>query len=75
MEAIDRNLEYLRQILRSESWQMLRRNPPVFAAPADALASTRAAVLGYLQSNWLREPPALPPEPVRWPFEGASRTK
>jgi hypothetical protein len=73
IEAIDRNLEYLRQILRSESWQLLRRNPPVFAAPADALAKTRVAVLGYLRSNWL--PPPLPPEPVRRPFEGASGTK
>jgi hypothetical protein len=75
MEAIDRNLEYLRQILRSESWQLLRRNPPVFAAPADALASTRAAVLGYLKSNWLPQPPALLQDPARRPFEGASGTK
>ena len=32
MEAIDRNMDYLRQILRSENWRLLRRNPPIFAA-------------------------------------------
>src|SRR2546430_10266993 len=26
MEAIDRNVEYLRQILRSENWKLLRRS-------------------------------------------------
>jgi len=34
MEAIDRNVDYLRQILRSENWRLLRRNPPIFAASA-----------------------------------------
>ena len=34
IEAIDRNVDYLRQILRSENWRLLRRNPPVFAARA-----------------------------------------
>ncbi len=32
MEAIDRNMEYLRQVLRSENWRLLRRRPPIFAA-------------------------------------------
>jgi hypothetical protein len=76
MEAIDRNLEYLRQILRTGNWQLLRRNPPVFAAPADALASTREAVLGYLKDAWLRLAPApATPPPAERPLEGASRTK
>src|SRR6184192_1588951 len=30
IEAIDRNMDYLRQILRSENWRLLRRNPPIF---------------------------------------------
>ena len=32
IEAIERNVEYLRQILRSENWRLLRRRPPIFAA-------------------------------------------
>ncbi len=41
MEAIDRNMEYLRQILRSENWRLLRRNPPIFAASADPMSTMR----------------------------------
>jgi hypothetical protein len=54
IEAMDRNLTYLRLVLRSESWGLLRRNPPVFAAPADALAATRALVLDYMKDSWIR---------------------
>lgn len=53
MESIERNVEYLRQVLRSESWHLLRRRPPVFAAPADAMATTRGLMLGYLKEAWL----------------------
>jgi hypothetical protein len=53
IEAIDRNVEYLRQILRSENWQLLRRKPPIFAAPEDAMATTRGLMLGYLRQAWL----------------------
>lgn len=53
IEAIDRNVQYLRQILRSESWQLLRRKPPIFAAPADAMATTRGLMAGYLREAWL----------------------
>jgi len=53
IEAIERNLEYLRQVLRSESWHMLRRKPPIFAAPADPMATTRGLVAGYLREAWL----------------------
>ncbi len=48
IEAIEQNLAFLRQVLRSESWRMLRRNPPVFAAIADPMANMRALMLGYL---------------------------
>ena len=49
IEAIDRNLEYLRQILRSENWRLLRRNPPVFAAEPDTMTTTRTLMLGYIK--------------------------
>lgn len=75
MDAVDRNLDYLRAVLRSESWQLLRRNPPVFAAPADAMGNIRSAVASYLKDTYLEVcPPAAPPPPER-PFEGARSTK
>ena len=52
LEAIDRNLDYLRQVLRSESWQLLRRRPPIFAATADPMATMRGLMLGHIKRVW-----------------------
>jgi hypothetical protein len=52
IEAIDRNVDYLRQILRSENWRLLRRNPPVFAAVPDTMTTTRTLMLGYIKKAW-----------------------
>jgi hypothetical protein len=52
MEAIDRNIDYLRQILRSENWRMLRRNPPVFSASPNAMADVRGLMVGYIKKAW-----------------------
>jgi hypothetical protein len=52
MEAIDRNLEYLRQVLRSENWQLLRRRPPIFAATADPMATMRGLMIGHIKRVW-----------------------
>jgi len=52
IEAIDRNVEYLRQVLRSESWQLLRRRPPIFAAVADPMATMRGLMLGHIKRLW-----------------------
>ena len=52
LEAIDRNLGYLRQVLRSESWQLLRRRPPIFAATADPMATMRGLMLGHIKRVW-----------------------
>src|SRR6516165_1918432 len=52
IEAIDRNVEYLRQVLRSESWQLLRRRPPIFAASADPMATMRGLMLGHIKRVW-----------------------
>jgi len=57
MEAIDRNLDYLRQILRSENWRLLRRNPPVFSALADPMATVRGLMVRYLHRAWIDESP------------------
>jgi hypothetical protein len=52
MDSIDRNVDYLRQILRSENWRLLRRNPPVFAATPDTMSTTRTLMLGYIKKAW-----------------------
>jgi len=52
IEAIERNVAYLRQILRSENWRLLRRNPPLFAAYPDTLRNMRALMLGHIKKVW-----------------------
>lgn len=55
MEAIERNVEYLRQILRSESWQLLRRRPPIFAATDDPMSTMRGLMIGHIKRIWSRD--------------------
>ena len=52
IQAIERNLDYLRQVLRSENWRLLRRNPPVFSALADPMATVRGLMVGYIRKAW-----------------------
>ena len=52
IEAIDRSLDYLKQILRSESWRLLRRNPEVFAAQPDSMTQVRGLMVGYFKKVW-----------------------
>jgi hypothetical protein len=52
IEAIERNVTYLRQILRSENWILLRRNPPIFAAFDDPMSNTRTLLLRYIKKAW-----------------------
>ena len=55
MEAIDRNMQYLEQVLRSESWRLLRRQPPLHAADPDTLNRVRGLMVGYFKKAWLQE--------------------
>jgi hypothetical protein len=55
MDAIERHMRYLEQILRSESWRLLRRQPPLHAAEPDTLARVRGLMLGYFRRAWLRD--------------------
>ncbi|MGH8148510.1 MAG: hypothetical protein ACRETB_00840 [Steroidobacteraceae bacterium] len=55
VEAIDRNVDYLQKILRSENWRMLRRRPPVFSALADPMATVRGLMVRYLHRAWIGE--------------------
>lgn len=52
MEAIDRNADYLRQVLRSENWRMLRRNPPIFSALPEPMVEMRGLMLRYIKKAW-----------------------
>jgi hypothetical protein len=52
IEAIERNVEFLRQILRSENWQLLRRKPPIFAASEDPMSTMRNLMLGHIKRLW-----------------------
>ena len=55
METIEQSLAYLRQILRSESWRMLRRTPQVFAAGPDPISSVRGLMSNYFKRAWARK--------------------
>lgn len=55
IESIDRNMQYLEQVLRSESWRMLRRNPPLHAADPQTLGRVRSLMLGYFKKAWLQD--------------------
>jgi hypothetical protein len=55
IEAIERSLAYLRQILRSERWGMLRRSPQVFAAAPDSIASVRGLMSSYFRQAMARQ--------------------
>ncbi|HLQ12784.1 MAG TPA: HD domain-containing protein [Steroidobacteraceae bacterium] len=55
LESIERNLKFLEQVLRSESWRLLRRNPPLYAADPDALAQVRGQMLSLFKRAWLRD--------------------
>ncbi len=55
IEAIDRNMQYLEQVLRSESWRLLRRNPPLHAADPNTLGRVRSLMLGYFKKAWLQD--------------------
>jgi len=55
LESIERNLQFLEQVLRSESWRLLRRNPPLYAADPNALAQVRGQMLSLFKRAWLRD--------------------
>jgi hypothetical protein len=52
--AIRQNLAYLHQVLKSENWPMLRRNPPCFTHQSNQLPNVRSLMLGHLKELWGR---------------------
>jgi len=52
IEAMRQNQIFLQQVLRSESWPLLRRNPPCFTLDPNPLPSVRTLMLGHLKDLW-----------------------
>ena len=52
LEAIDRSMAYLAEVLRSENWHMLRRSPPVFTAVPDPVGAMRVLMANYIKRAW-----------------------
>ncbi len=50
IEAIDRNIDYLQRVLRTERWPMLRRNPPLFTSADDQLREVRGLMVNRLKT-------------------------
>jgi hypothetical protein len=51
LEAIERNLEYLRVVLQSKRWSMLRREPPCFTWEKNVLQTMRTLVIDHLKAT------------------------
>ena len=52
IESIEQSLSFLKQVLRTENWRLLRRNPQVFAAQPDTMGSVRGLMVGYFRKAW-----------------------
>lgn len=51
MEAIQGHVEYLKQVLQTQRWSMLRRSPPCFTWEKNPLQNMRALVLDHLRAT------------------------
>jgi hypothetical protein len=52
MQAIRQNIAFLKQLMRSSRWPMLRRNPPVYTVEAEAMRSVRSLMAAHLTRVW-----------------------
>jgi hypothetical protein len=52
LEAIDRNLDYLQRVLRTERWPLLRRSPPLFTSDESPIGQVRGLMLNRLKALW-----------------------
>ena len=52
MEAIQANLDYLSEVLRTGSWPMLRRDPPCFTWEKNPGQNIRSLVLVHIKQVW-----------------------
>jgi hypothetical protein len=49
MIALDKNIFYLKRVLRGERWPLLRRRPPCILAEGETVESTRRMVAARLR--------------------------
>lgn len=54
IEAIDGSLEFLRDVMRTGQWRMLRRSPPVFTSERDSMQTVRTLALNKLKEIWVK---------------------
>lgn len=54
LEAIERSLSYLHEILGTGRWPMLRRDPPCFTWEKNPVQNVRTLVLGHLKEVWAK---------------------
>ena len=54
MEAIDGHLKYLKDIMRTQRWPLLRRDPPCFAWENDVVKNMRLLANAHLKQLWAR---------------------
>lgn len=52
IETIDQHMHYLRKILKTGDFSLLRRNPPVFTVDPDPLPGVRRLVLSHIKDVW-----------------------
>jgi hypothetical protein len=52
LEAIERNLAYLRELMRTGRWPMLRRNPPIYTVDPDPMRGVRRLMIEHLENTW-----------------------
>lgn len=54
LDAIDRSLSYLQEILGTGQWPLLRRDPPCFTWEKNPVQNMRSLVLGHLKNVWVK---------------------
>jgi hypothetical protein len=52
MDAIRQNVDYLKGLMRTGRWPMLRRNPPVYTIDPDPMRSVRSLMVQQLEDTW-----------------------
>jgi len=52
MEAIERNIGYLKELMRTGRWPMLRRNPPLYTVDPDSMKTVRSLMIRHLEDTW-----------------------
>jgi hypothetical protein len=52
MDAINQNIAYLKDLMRTGRWPMLRRNPPIYTVNPDPMRNVRSLMVQQLEDTW-----------------------